>query len=109
METRKKKRIRKIKQGKETVLNLSSRKLTQTDYILLGKGLKFCPKPKSNDKIKLAEETYNFATRLRLKEYFYENNDKSEHKEFKQMPFFNKRKSTFIPPNGRDTYLDFYI
>jgi hypothetical protein len=44
--------IQKIKRGKETVL-----KLTQTDYILLGKGLKFCPKPKSHDKIKLAEET----------------------------------------------------
>ena len=28
---------------------------------------------------------------------------------YKQMPFFNKKKSTFIPPSGRDTYLDFYI
>jgi uncharacterized protein (UPF0305 family) len=25
------------------------------------------------------------------------------------MPFFNKRKSSFIPPNDRGTYLDFYI
>ena len=27
----------------------------------------------------------------------------------KQLPFFNKKQSTFVPPNGRDTYLDFYI
>ena len=25
------------------------------------------------------------------------------------MPFFNKRKSTFVPTSGRDVYLDFYI
>ena len=25
------------------------------------------------------------------------------------MPFFNKKKSTFTPSAGRDTYLDFYI
>ena len=34
------------------------------------------------------------------------NKDSSE---FKEMPFFNKRKSTFTPSAGRDTYLDFYI
>ena len=34
------------------------------------------------------------------------NKDSSE---FKEMPFFNKRKSTFTPSAGQDTYLDFYI
>ena len=28
---------------------------------------------------------------------------------YTQLPFFNKKQSTFVPPNGRDTYLDFYI
>ena len=30
---------------------------------------------------------------------------------YTQLPFFNKKKkqSTFVPPNDRDTYLDFYI
>ena len=33
-----------MKRGKETVLNISKRKLTNAEYRLLGKGLKFCPK-----------------------------------------------------------------
>ena len=63
-----KKRKQKIRRGKETVKNLSNRKLTDSDYIHFGKGLKFCPKPKSHDKIKLAAETFNYTRRLRLKE-----------------------------------------
>ena len=91
---------------------MSDRKLCDSDYILFGKGLKFCPKPKSHDKIKLAEETFNYTRRQRLKEYFYENITKkeedSESNMYKQMPFFNKKKSTLTPPSGRDTNLDFY-
>ena len=52
-------------QGKQFVLNLSSIKLCDDDYILLGKGLKFCPKTNSHDKIKLAEEIFP-ALRPRL-------------------------------------------
>ena len=47
------------------MLNLSRKNLTDIDYILLSKGLKFCPKPKSHDKIKLAEEIFNFSRRLK--------------------------------------------
>ena len=94
MDERKEKET-KIRQGKQTVKNLFDRKLSDSDYILLGKGLKFCPKPKSHDKIKLAEETFNYTRRLRLKEYFYENITKkeedSESNMYKQMPFFNKK------------------
>ena len=28
---------------------------------------------------------------------------------YTQLPFFNKKQSTFVLPNGCDTYLDFYI
>ena len=80
--------------------NLSDRKLSDSDYILLGKGLKFCPKPKSHDKIKLAEETFNYTRRLGLKEYFYENITKkeedSEANMYKQMPFFNIKKNQHL-------------
>ena len=111
---RSKKRKRQIQRGKETVLNLSSKRLTDTDFILLGKGLSFCPKTRNHDTIKLAEGTFNFSRRLRLKEYFYEKPDddalgNKNSSEYKEMPFFNKRKSTFTPSAGRDTYLDFYI
>lgn len=92
---------------------MSNRRLSDDDFILLGKGLSFCPKSKSHDKIKLAEELFKYARRLRLKEFFYESdqNQNAQQKEytFSELPFFNKRQSTFTPPTGRDVYLDFYI
>jgi hypothetical protein len=93
------------------VLNLSSRKLTDIEFRLLGKGLSFCPKLKSHDKIKIAEDIFRFSRRLRLKEFFFENLDdnNSQSDYFKDMPFFNKKQSIFTPKSGRDHYLDFYI
>ena len=32
-----------------------------------------------------------------------------ESDKYTQLPFFDKKQSTFVPSNGRDTYLDFYI
>jgi hypothetical protein len=95
-------------------LNLSDRILSDTDYILLGKGLGFCPRIKSHDKVKLAEEVFLYTRRLRLKEYFTELNktdihNTTENDEYIHLPFFNKIPSTFTPPSGRDIYLDFYI
>ena len=55
---RAKKRTKQITRGKKTVLNLSNRRLSDDDFILSGKGLFFCPKIKSHDKIKLAEELF---------------------------------------------------
>ena len=45
------------------------------------KGLSFCPKIKSHDKIKLAEELFKYTRWMRLKEFFFEpdkNKDISE-------------------------------
>jgi hypothetical protein len=99
-------------------LNLSAIELSDEDYILLGKGLKFCPKTKSHDKLKLAEEAFKFSRRLRLKEYF--NNVLGEeetseetyvepNQQYNIPPFFNKKESHFTPSAGRDLYLDLYI
>ena len=75
--------------------------------------MSFCPKTKGHDKSKLAEELFKYTRRLRLKEFFYEpdqNEDNSKKKDnFSEFPFFNKKKSLFTPPSGRDVYLDFYI
>lgn len=97
------------------MLNLSSRKLSDDEYLLLGKGLKFCPKTKSHDRVKLAEEIFKYTRRLRLKEYFYslssENNDANNTDDQNRfnLPFINNKGSTFTPSSGRDIYLDFYI
>lgn len=92
------------------MVNLSKRKITDTEYRLLGKGLTFCPKIKSHDKIKLAQEIFRFSRRLRLKEYFYEHSNSDQESqtnvsvqdEYKHMPFFNKRHSAFTPKSGRN-------
>ena len=75
--------------------------------------MSFCPKTKCHDKIKLAEELFKYTRRLRLKEFFFEsdqNKDTPEKEDtYSELPFFNKKQSSFTPPSGRDVYLDFYI
>jgi len=80
----------------------------------LGKGLTFCPKVKSHDKIKLAEETFRYTRRLRLKEFFHKDTEQTtfsglDNEDYSQKPFFNKKASSFTPKCGRDQYLDMYI
>ncbi|XP_053405151.1 uncharacterized protein LOC128558900 [Mercenaria mercenaria] len=107
---------KEIQRGKETVKNLSSRELTNCEYRLLGKGLKFCLKPKHHNEIQLKQEIFEFTRRLRLKEYFCmpeedsdgENDcDSAEGGKNKQK--YKKKHSIFTPPSGRDSTLDFYI
>ena len=104
-----KKRTKQIARGKKTVLNLSDRRLSDDDFILLGKGLSFCPKTKRHDKIKLAEELFKYTRRMRLKEFFFFFEPDKNKDNYSQLPFFNRKQSSFTPPNGRDVYLDFYI
>ena len=102
-----------LQRGKETVVNLSSRPLTDDEFRLLGKGLKFCPKPKPHDVIKLAEETFKFSRRLRLKEFFAPDPEEDEtndlDNENDEILKVKKEQSSFVPPAGRDSSLDFYI
>ena len=102
------------RKGQKTVLNFSSRRLSDDDFILLGKGLSFCPKTKCHDKIKLAEEHFEYIGRLRLKEFVFEsdkNKDTPEKEDnYSDLQFFNKKKkSSVTPPSDREVYLDFYI
>ena len=78
---------------KKTVLNLSSLRLSDDDFILLGKGLSFCPKTKCHDKIKVAEELFKYTCRLCLKFFFEsdQNKDTPEKEDtYSELPFFNK-------------------
>ena len=87
--------------------------MSDDDFILLGKGLSFCPRSKGHNKIKLAEELFKYTRRIRLKEFCAEddlsNNTQKEQDSFSELPFFNRKQSSFTPPSGRDVYLDFYI
>lgn len=61
-----------VEEAKNFVLNLSNRKLSDTEYILLSKGLKFVPTTKFSTK-QLLRDFKKFERSMRLKYYFSEN------------------------------------
>ena len=103
---------------KKTVLNLSKRDLTKTEYSFLGKGLKFLPKTKHHYVIQLKQDVFEFTRKLRLKDFFADKdkdsddddddddrNDENSRDNLRKFP--KERKSTFIPP--ADSTFHFYI
>ena len=61
---------RVFRDGRQVVVNLSSRDLTQAEMSLLSKGLSFCPIPKEIDMFALRKDMFDYVRRLRLKEYY---------------------------------------
>ena len=63
-------------------------------------GLKFTPTPENNNPYELSDDVYEFLRKIRLWEYFddEENNDES----------LVKKKSNFTTPIGRNESLDMY-
>ena len=83
------------------IINLSNRKLTDAEILLLNKGLKFTPTPKLGSTQELTEDVNEFNSKLRLAEYF----DGTEDHDISLV----KNKSKFIPPNKRNDALDEFI
>ena len=65
-----KRRFKKKYRGVKTVFNLSNEILSNAEYRLLGKGLKYCPKLKNHNNIQFKQEFFEFTRKLRLREYF---------------------------------------
>ena len=55
-----------------TVVNLSNITLSEAETSLLAKGLSFCPTPPKLDSFQLKTDLGVFCRRLRLKEFFYD-------------------------------------
>ena len=55
------------------VVNLSNRTLSKSELSLLDMGLSFSPSRKTLDKLKVCEDTFKFIRRLKLAEYFKDN------------------------------------
>ena len=55
----------------DTICNISSTKLSESEISLLNKGLNFCPSTKEPNKEQLLDDLYLFCRKLKLKEYFY--------------------------------------
>ena len=86
------------------VINLSSIELTNDQVDVLSLGPKFCPAPKSVDELELLTDVQEGNRRLRLKEFFHQDNAPS------QLPSKLKfyKKTGWMPPEGRDKALDAY-
>ena len=90
------------------MINLSSKDLSTDQINLLERGLKFTPTP-SSDTTTLASDLKQFGRKLRLREFFYqeEEPDDPDSENSARQQFRNK--SMFNPPRGRDRSLDLCI
>ena len=95
----------------ETVINLSSVNLTESEKSLLERGLNFCPTPQNIDWNELNADLTDFKRRLRLKHYFHENNNNVHDNTETNTETSNKYKksSGWTPKRGLDPALDSYI
>lgn len=84
------------------VINLSSRSLNECEIKLLSKGLKFTPTPNNSDIQELNKDIKAYTRRLRLAEYFQ--NDEDDEDTYEDDLVWNKSK--FNPKKGRNTLLD---
>ena len=74
-----------------TVINLSNKQITKTQYELLNKGLKFIPTPKLTTIDPIIESAQKFSRLIKLK-YFFKDKDNGHRTKFTS-------KSTWNPPN----------
>ena len=86
------------------VVNISSFNLSENQIRLLTNGPKFCPTPSTYDAEQLLEDTTEGLRKIRLKEYFLEENTPSQ---LPTKPKFYK-KTFWEPPKGRDKSLEAY-
>ena len=86
------------------VINLSSVPLTSDQQHVLSLGPKFCPTPGSVNEVELLDDVLEGARRLRLREFFYDENSPAQ---LPARPKFYK-KTFWKPPEGRDRALDAY-
>ena len=80
------------------IINISSHHLSKGEKSVLLKGLKFCPAPKDFDTISHKNDNFQFCRQLRLAEYFHGIDNQEES--------IVKGKSNFVPPSGRNDFLD---
>ncbi|XP_071144979.1 uncharacterized protein [Mytilus edulis] len=95
-----------------TVVNLSSKQLTEDETSLLSRGLNFCPVPGPVNDTKLSEELDYFARSLRIKEHFASKEDDSttsdsDSDDSNEYRF--RKKSNWVPKPSKNTTLESFI
>ncbi|KAL5012680.1 hypothetical protein ScPMuIL_011231 [Solemya velum] len=91
--------------GEQLVINLSSKQLSSSQISLLSKRLQFVPTRRNYDKGKLIANLKEWERRMRLREYYFEQEDGDQDKQYDKY----KKRSQWVPNSGRDKWLDEYI
>ena len=92
--------------SEKTVVNLSSVELSEDEKHLLERGLSFCPTPPRVNTFQLQFDLNMFYRRLRLREYFFNENATTEHTGHNPFHLTNKR---WTPAKNREPALETFI
>ena len=79
------------------IYNISTISLTSTEKSLLEKGLNFCPTTPKFNKVKLLDDIYWFCRKIRLSEYFW--NENTEQTQDKTKDFYLQQERSDISNN----------
>ena len=98
------------KEANDLATNLSAKTLTPGQISLLSRGNKFIPNNRKTDLTKVLSDIKEWERRMRLREYFFQEDPIAE-EEGKEGEKWDKKKksSNFTPGSGRDRCLDTYI
>ena len=94
--SRRKTKPANIQLDNSSVINLSSYSLSTDETSILSRRLTFCPTPRHIDWPEVSADIYDFSRRMRLTEYFFDNNSNTSNANKDDTPFRNK--STWNPP-----------
>ena len=79
-----------------SVINLSSCSLSTNEISILSRGLTFCPTPRHINWPEVSADIYDFSHRMRLAEYFFDENSNNRTANEHGTPFHNN--NTWNPP-----------
>ena len=105
--SRRKSKPANIQLDHSSVINLSSSSLSADEISVLARGLTFCPTPRHINWSEVSADIYDFARRMRLSEYFFDENSNTPTDNEHDTPFHNK--STWNPPNDRERALNTFL
>ena len=73
--SRRKSKPAKLPLDHSSVINLSNSILSPDEIFVLARGLTFCPTPRHINWPEISADIYDFARRMRLTEYFFDENN----------------------------------
>ena len=98
--------------GKRTVVTIpEDLPLNSAEFSVLSKGLTFVPTGNKTDEYQVKADCEKFFRRLRLKAHFHDREDDHHEQDNHTDPFtkFDKKTSTWTPPDGKFSAMDHYI